>query len=111
MKKKQIIRLTESDLHRIVKDVANKILNENMKFVHVHSCKCPNCGANLYNYIWNPQNIIHTSDRYEHFDVDGFRFCRNAYYKCPNCVTMGSGESVTNMVTAKKFLTQTTLPT
>ncbi len=89
---KKLIRLTESDLHNIVKDVVNKMIDENVirhdgtMFIDVrHSCTCPNCGTNLYKYIWNPQNILSTSDRYEGYDVDGFQFYRNAYYKCPKC--------------------------
>ena len=57
-----------------------------MEFIDVrHSCECHNCGKNLFKYIWNQQNIISTSDRYDYYDVDGFKLYRNAYYKCPNC--------------------------
>ena len=34
MNKKQVIRLTESDLHRIVKESVNKILKEGRDFTH-----------------------------------------------------------------------------
>lgn len=45
---KKLIRLTESDLHRIVKDVVLKTINENMMFIDVRdSCTCPNCGKDL----------------------------------------------------------------
>ena len=83
---KKLIRLTESDLHRIVKNVVNKMINENVSFIDGSGdCKCPYCGKDLYKYIWNPQNIISVSDRYDHYGVDGFQLYRNAYYKCPYC--------------------------
>ena len=83
---RQIIKLTEQDLHRIVKDALNEIINENSMFIDIrHSDKCPNCGIDLYEYIWNPQNILSVSDRFDGYDVDGFQLYRNAYYKCPNC--------------------------
>lgn len=83
---KKLIRLTESDLHRIVKNVVNKMINENVSFIDGSGdCECPYCGKDLYKYIWNPQNIISVSDRYDHYGVDGFQLYRNAYYKCPYC--------------------------
>ena len=82
----KVIRLTESDLHRIVKNVVNKMINENVSFIDGSGdCECPYCENDLYKYIWDPQNIISVSDKYDHYGVDGFKLYRNAYYKCPYC--------------------------
>lgn len=50
-----------------------------------YSSKCPHCNADLYKYIWNKENIISYTDRFDSFDVDGFKFYRYVYYICPHC--------------------------
>jgi predicted RNA-binding Zn-ribbon protein involved in translation (DUF1610 family) len=82
---KKVIKLTESDLHRIVANVVNTI-TEGQDFMDIrYDSKCPNCGEDLYDYIWNPKNIESASGRYDYYDVDGFQLYRNANYTCPNC--------------------------
>ena len=50
-----------------------------------YSSKCPHCNENLFKYIWNKENILSYTNRFESFDVDGFQFYRYVYYKCPHC--------------------------
>jgi hypothetical protein len=57
-----------------------------MDFLDIrYSDKCPNCGHNLFDFIWNKDNVLSVSGRFEKFDNFGFFYYRNIYYQCPNC--------------------------
>lgn len=56
---KKLIRLTESDLHRIVKNVVNKMINENVSFIDGSGdCECPYCGKGFYVRVRSSDNIF-----------------------------------------------------
>jgi hypothetical protein len=57
-----------------------------MEFLDIrYSDKCPNCGHNLFDFIWNKDNVLSVSGRFENFDNFGFSYYRNICYQCPNC--------------------------
>lgn len=59
---------------------------ENMKFLDIrYSDDCPNCGQNLYHFIWDKDNVLSVSDKFDKFDNFGFSRYRNIYYQCPDC--------------------------
>ena len=48
--------------------------------------KCPNCGRDMFRYVWKTENVISISDKFEDFNhIEGFQYYRYIYYKCPNC--------------------------
>lgn len=58
-----------------------------MEFIDIRkNTKCPKCQKDLYGHIWNVNNVLSFSSKYERFHYnDGFYYYRNIFYKCPHC--------------------------
>ena len=72
---KKLIRLTEGDLHRIVKKSVNRIINE-VELNHQPKYVCSKCGSeNVYEKYWKGLNdgTMNPTDEYWCDDCEEYR--------------------------------------
>lgn len=105
MAKKQVIRLTESDLHRIIKESVNKVLNEE------HFLESDNQLEEFHYLLKDYESLIRLTEKIpSHVDFSHLRYLPNngqPFFEVGDIITDEAGGKYFDVLAFKGFINHT----